>query len=176
VKKRFLFLFICYSAVCAVPWQGLYLVPEDYQGPQSSYYQEWGGNKPHATLFGFTEQPGFMEDVVAEIAATRESGWRLDCDRQQCVTKDYGRLKVLELNSRRIGEIVDTLSSLGFQKKKGTRPLHITLCKKSELPRFDVNRAIQALKNVRRWCLVVVTSVSSGGGKFRYHWGPCYKI
>lgn len=150
-------------SIGASPQIGVYLVPFDYDGPISSYYSEWGGTKPHATIAGFTNQRKNINDIVQFVASSSISTgrWDFSCEKNKCTVNGGGSLQLMNFYAKTITNISYTLKKMGVAKMHDPSPCHITLCRTSELPVFSINAAISALERARDWRLVVVEQSGS---------------
>ena len=143
--------------ISATLQKGIYLVPFDYNGPISSYYMEWGGTKPHATIAGFENQRSNINQIVQLTAkkSMADDRWTFSCEKNKCYVERSGSLKLMKFSARTVTNISYYLKQLGIKNLHSPNPCHITLCKTSETS-FSTSRAITALEAARDWRLVVV--------------------
>lgn len=161
--KIWFLLSISISTFYAATQIGVYLVPFDYDGPISSYYSEWGGTKPHATIAGFASQRTNINDIVQFVANQSLHGgrWDFSCEKNKCSVNGVGSLQLMNFYAKTVTNISGTLRKMGVIKMHDPSPCHITLCRTSELPTFSISAAINALEAARDWRLVVVEQSGS---------------
>lgn len=159
------------SVLCAVPI-GVYLVPWDYNGPISSYYSEWGGTKPHATIAGFVNQRTNINQIVQFVAnlSFKSGRWDFSCSKNKCYVQQSSSLQLMKFSAMTVSNISYYLKKMGVQKIHEPNPCHITLCKTSETS-FPIDDAIDALEASRDWRLVIVEQNGS-----TYTWTNSYPV
>lgn len=129
----------------------VYLVPWDYSGISNSWFEKWGGKKPHATLAKFEYYPGIQLKDTIKNAAIGNGNKRWIFGNRNYEIKQSGNKTIMYFKSNTIDKL--KLNGLNTNNKLGNN-LHITLGE--NLNEQKITTIISNLIQCQDWRLILV--------------------
>ena len=155
----------------------VYLVPFDYNGPIQSNFVDWGGIKPHVTLFSFKHLDYTkLHNLTKSLASAEGSNqWLFNTNDRNSEYYVNSTFTMLLFSSRRIENIMSEYKK-HFDVKIRSKQLHITFGYTNNLTQKDINEIYSNIIDSKDWRLVIVESKQIGEDDYEAIWRDNFKL